>query len=162
MIAKLMIGLSMLLMGTHPIHVAVTQVDYKAEDKALQVTHKVFVDDFEKQLETLYQADLEIGLAKEHAKCDQFIQQYFNQSFKLLVNGKEVTANWVGKEVEGAALWVYIEYPNIKRVKTIKLENRILFEAFNDQKNLVHFNYKGIKKSLVHEKEDEVGELDFH
>ncbi|MGB0525732.1 MAG: DUF6702 family protein [Flammeovirgaceae bacterium] len=161
MVAKLIMSISLMMMGTHPIHVAVTQIDHNAAEKTLQVTHKVFVDDFENRLEELYQADLEIGLAEEHAQCDEYIQKYLSTSFKMTVNGKSTQAIWVGKEVEGAALWVYVEYPNIKRVKNIKLENRILFEAFNDQKNLVHFNYKGIKKSLVHQKDEALGEVDF-
>lgn len=161
MIAKLMMAIGLMMMGVHPIHVAVTEVDHNESEKTLQVTHKLFVDDFENRLEEINGIDLEIGLEKEHAQCDDFIQQYVDQYFKMQVNGKAVKANWVGKEVEREALWIYIEYPNVKRVKSIHIENRFLFEAFNDQKNLVHFNYKGQKKSLVLKKNEETGEVSF-
>ena len=161
MMTKLALFVSLIMTTFHPIHVAVTQIDHDKEDKTLQVAHKVFVDDFEKRLEDLYQVNLEMGLEKEHADCNQFITKYLNQNFKLTVNGKEVQGNWVGKELEGPAVWIYIEYPNVKKPKSIKVENRILFETFNDQKNLVHFNYNGIKRSLILKKEEEVGEVTF-
>lgn len=162
MLKTLILSMSLFLGSLHPIHVAVTQVDHDENEKTLQVTHKVFIDDFEKKLEELNDADLEIGLPKEHAQCDDYIRVYVEQKFKMKVNGKPVQGNWVGKEADGAALWIYMEYPNIKKIKNIELENRILFGAFKDQKNLVHFNYKGIKRSLVLNKEEAVGEVDFN
>ncbi len=161
MMIKLIMSLGIMLVGLHPIHVAVTQVDHADDEKVLQVTHKVFIDDFEKQLEERNGEKLLIGLAKEHEKCDQYIKAYLDEHFKMQVNGKPVESVWVGKEVEGAALWIYIEYPNIKKVKSIALENRILFETFKDQKNLVHFKYKDEKRSLVHQKGEPKGEVTF-
>lgn len=159
---KLVLFLGLMLNTFHPIHVSVTQIDHNKEEKTLQVAHKVFVDDFEKRLEDLYNENLEIGLEKEHADCNQFITKYLESHFKMIVNGKQLKGNWVGKELEGPAVWIYIEYPNVKKVKSIKVENRILFETFNDQKNLVHFNYNGIKRSLILKKDEEVGEVSFN
>ena len=161
MISSLFVSIAFLLTSVHPIHVAVTQVDHSKGDKALQVTHKLFVDDFEKRLEDMHGEALEIGLKEEHEKCDQYIQAYLDQYFKMTVNGKPVVGNWVGKELEGAAVWIYIEYPDIKKIKSIQLENRTLFETFNDQKNLVHFKYNGIKKSLALQQNEASGEVIF-
>ena len=163
MTTKLMLLIGCLFATTfHPIHVSVTEVDYSKDEKSLQVAHKVFIDDFEKRLEELYQVELEIGLAKEHSNCNQFIMKYLNDHFEMMVNGKQLKGNWVGKEIEGPAIWVYMEYPDIKKVKSIKVENRILLETFNDQKNLVHFNYNGDEKSLILQEKEEIGEVVFN
>lgn len=161
MTTKFILLMGLLLTAFHPIHISVTEVGYSKEDKSLQVAHKVFVDDFEDRLEALYQVKLEIGLEKEHKDCNQFIMRYLNDNFSMLVNGKQVKGNWVGKELDGPAVWIYVEYPNVKKVKSIKVENRILLETFKDQKNLVHFNYNGDEKSLILEQKEEMGEVSF-
>jgi len=161
MIASIFASALFIFTGLHPIHVAVTQIDHSKDDKALQVTHKLFVDDFENTLKEIYGKSISIGLEEEHEKCDEYIQAYLTAYFKMTVNGKSVAGNWVGKELEGAAVWIYMEYPDIKRIKSIQLENRILFETFNDQKNLVHFKYNGIKRSLALEKDEASGEVTF-
>ena len=131
----------------HPIHIGVTEVEYK--EKSLQIAHKYFVEDFEDEVEETYNVRLQLGTSKELVDANKYIQKYLTEKFAVTLNGKPIEGKWIGKEVEGEAIWIYVEYEKIKKIKSIVIENRVLFDSFDDQKNLVHFKADGFKKSLL-------------
>ena len=102
----------------HPIHIGVTEIVYSEDNKTLQVTHKFFVDDFEDQLEETYNVKLHLGTKKEHKEANQYIARYLVDRFGIMVNDKKAEGVWVGKEIEKEAIWIYIEYPKVKKIKS--------------------------------------------
>jgi len=140
--------ISCLTLFAHPIHIGVTQLDYDRPTQALQITHKLFVDDFEDELEKKYQVRLNLGTATENPKADEYIIKYLSSHFGLSVNGDDATISWVGKEIEKEAIWIYMEISKVKKIKSLEVRHEVMLEAFDDQRNLVHFKYEDFKKSV--------------
>ncbi len=134
----------------HPIHIAISEVVYNEKSKALQITHKIFIDDLEKQIEQSQEKELKLRLNtdKEHENTDAYLNDYLQKHFRIKINGKAYKGVFLGKEYETDAVWLYVEIENIKSLKDITIENTILTDLYEDQNNFVHFNINKQKKSL--------------
>lgn len=131
--------LSLLLMVqlvAHDFHVSIAQVEYK--NKALQTTVRMFTDDLEAALEKKCDCRLFLGSEREHEQADLYLREYIQKHFRLespQQNGPEIV---LGKEVEMELTYVYIEYPMAKEPELVRVTNSLLFELFNDQRNIVN------------------------
>lgn len=132
----------------HPIHISVSNLDYNAENKSLEITHKIFIDDFEKFLEQKHDVILQIGTTKESPNTDIYIQEYIQEKVLFTINNKKITPTFVGKEQDTQSIWIYFEINNIKKIKSFHLENHLLLDYFDDQSNIVHLKYLNKKESV--------------
>ena len=141
--------LFILLVGIwHPLHISVSNLDYNPETKSLEMTHKLFIDDFEKFLEAKHEVKLQMGTTKEHPNTDKYIQEYVQEKVLLTINNKKVIPAFVGREQDTQSIWVYFEVNKLKKIKTIHLENQLLLDYFDDQSNIVHLKYLNKKQSV--------------
>ena len=130
----------------HPYHASVAVVDViKQKDASLclEVALRVFPDDLEDCLRKNYGDELRL----DSPGIDQKIQDYLGKTFRLcapdgslIVSSKKKkttkpTISWVGKEVEVKTAWLYFEV-KLSDVP-FEIENRILFDFFEDQVNTV-------------------------
>ena len=147
----IMVGMVALISASnwHPIHISLTNINFNKENRSLEITHRFFVDDFERRLEEEFEGQLRLGTDREHPKADRAIEGFLEQNFTILVNGKPVSRTYIGKEVEADAIWVYIEVPKIKRVKNIEVQHLALLDVFRDQRNFVNVEYEGEKKAVI-------------
>ena len=129
------------LNSMHPIHISVTQIDHKASEKSLQITIKVFSDDFEKSLLT------HSRLSKLPENQEELILGYFKNALIIKVNGKAMNYRWVGYETETDAHFVFLEIERVAKVKSLGISNEILYNLYNDQANIVHFQSEELRKS---------------
>jgi len=58
-------------------------------------------------------------------------------------------------------LELYLEIPNISSFERIEIENKILFDTFEDQQNIIHIKTPDARRSLVLDKENPKGLLNF-
>lgn len=150
----------------HPIHIAVSEVQYAQDIKALQVMHKIFIDDFEDHIERIEAAqgntiNLKLSSKNEAPDTDAYIKKYIENHFEIRVDGKVYTGNYLGKEYETDAVWIYIEIENVPRPKQIQIKNTILVDFHSDQSNFIHFNIANQKKSLRYHRGETTQRVDF-
>lgn len=139
--------------NAHPIHIAVSEVQYAEDIHALQVMHKIFIDDFEDHIERIEAeqgntVDLKLATKKELPEADDYIKKYIVNHFQIYADGKQYFGNYLGKEYETDAVWIYIEIEDVPRPKQVKIKNTILVDFHSDQSNFIHFNIANQKKSL--------------
>ena len=89
------------------------------------------------------------------------VSTYLKDHFKISLDGKPQKHTYLGHEQEDAALIFYIEVPNVKKWKTIQIQNDIIMEMHSDQSNLVHVTVKEIVRSLRLTKNNPVDKLTF-
>lgn len=133
----------------HDFHVSITDMRYNPENRRLEVAIKIFTDDLETALEGLGAPKLRLNTDREHRKSDSLIGRYLANRMQIKVNGDAVTGNFLGKEYETDATWCYIEFIAVPQPETIVVSNRLLFERFDDQSNLVHIEVGAEKKSML-------------
>ena len=146
----------------HPIHITVTEVNYSAKDKALQITSRIFIDDLELSIRTKRNdQQLDLIHPKNGLTTDQLVKEYLMEHFKIKVDGKMRPIRYLGSEKEDLALVCYIEVENFKKAKAIEVYNDVIMETHDDQSNLVHITYQGPIKSVRLTKDNPRGEFKF-
>jgi DNA polymerase III alpha subunit len=132
----------------HAFHISKTDMTFKPQEKNLQMTLHIFIDDLELGLDKQGHKKLFIGTEREMKSANDLIFKYLQSNFSLKINNKDIAYTWVGKEVtsDKQAIWIYMEVKNIKEVKNITVENKVLTEVFSDQKNIVQVNIPAKKQ----------------
>ena len=148
MINFLTVVIPLFLLVFHDFHVSICDVDFNEQSKSIQVSQRIFLDDFEQALNKKYDINLIIDDESTLAYRDSLIQDYLFTSIKLKVDGKEKKRVYIGSEIEEDAIWCYIEYEGVKKYKSITITSTVLLETFEDQANIIHFTYGDKEKSI--------------
>lgn len=132
----------------HDFHVSITQIDYNARSKSLEITCKLFLDDIEGSILALGGGKLRLGEADQAPNADSILNAYLQNRMVIEVNDQPSKMTWIGSETEQDAVWCYLEIGPIERLTSLKITNRILMERFDDQANVVHIQASGTTRSL--------------
>lgn len=149
------------LFGAHPFYVSISELNYNNETKSLEISLRIFTNDLERTMQDWSAEKLYLGEENESPKADSLLKNYVLQELTIAVKGKTVPIHFIGKEVEQELTWIYFETLNTPSFDQIKISNRILFQSFPAQTNLVHVNNKGEIKSLLLTKNNPAGELNW-
>ena len=143
----------------HPLHIAVTEVEYDGNRNALEVAHRIFLDDLQMEIAR----DMSKMSVSFSMQSDEWVKNtlksYLKKKFSLKVDGKLLEGNFVGYEYEAEAIYIYVEYLKIRKFKSLEFTNQILLDAYDDQINLLHFKNDGETRSLRFDKETRKGQL---
>lgn len=135
----------------HDFHLSRCEVNYESKSGDLQVAAHLFIDDFETALELSGRNNLNLCTDKESPITERSIEQYFNQKLIFKTQNKMHKLSLLGKETSSdkLAVWCYLEIKGLKNISGIDIENKILIELFNDQKNIVDFTVDKKKKHFT-------------
>ena len=131
----------------HPLYVAVTEINHNAQEKTLEISCKTFTDDLEKSIEKSTNQKVDLFNVKDKAAAEKAVAGYFKKHLILKTDGKPVQLELIGFERESEAVWSYFQVNNVSSVKKVDITNNILYEASNDQINLIHVTVNGNRKS---------------
>jgi hypothetical protein len=131
----------------HPLYVSVTEINHNAADKNLEISCKIFTDDFEKTLTNIYHTKVDLTAPANKSEADKLVMEYIKSHLLLKLDNKAVTLSFVGFEKENDAVWSYFEVQNTLAPKKIDVVNTILYETYEKQMNLMHVTVGGNRKS---------------
>ncbi|NRF40513.1 DUF6702 family protein [Pedobacter foliorum] len=131
----------------HPFYVSVTEVDYSPKTKTVQVSVRVFFDDFESALDKRYKTSINILKPKDRKQVDGLISDYVKNHLQIKANNKLLTLKYLGYQIEEDAAWCYFESEKVERVQKLNIQNDILFEQHDSQINMIHATVNGKRKS---------------
>jgi len=145
----------------HKFYVSVTNIFYSEKDQALQITSRIFIDDFEQVLLERYGMETQLATDSEAALANDYIEKYLKTKFLLFIDGEQRQYNFLGKKYDNDIMICYLEVPqvDIDIIKSIEVQNELLTDLFDEQQNVVHFKIKGKKKSFVLIRENNKGML---
>jgi hypothetical protein len=145
----------------HPIHVSVTEIEMDEKDKRLEIMMRVFADDLELSLrKSLGRPELDI-LGLPAADVDRIVSAYLKDHFKISLDNKAQKNNYLGHELDDLAFIFYIEVPNVRKWKSIQIQNDIIMETHDDQSNLIHVTVGETVRSLRLTRNNPVDNLTF-
>ncbi len=131
----------------HPLYVTVTEINHNAKDKTLEISCKIFTNDFEAALEKVYHTKTDLSEPKDKNAADKLVSDYIEKHFQIKVDGKPVTLQFVGSEKQTDATWSYFQVNNIASVKKIEIMNNLLYETFEGQIAIMHVMVSGNRQS---------------
>lgn len=132
----------------HKYYVSMTEIKYVDDKKEIQITMRFFIDDFEKVLSEQFKKPFALSTEKELKDADKYINFYLLQNFRLIINGKALKLHFLGKEYENDVVYLYAEVTDIQSVQSIEIQNRMLFEEFEDQQNYIKLHINSLKKTF--------------
>ena len=131
----------------HPIFVSVTEIEHNAVNKTLEISCKVFVDDFEKSLRKKYSTKIDLQDAKLKTEMNRLVNDYIQKHLSISTDGKKASLQFLGFELQEEAVICYFESKNIAKVESIELVNNILYEYNPQQMGIIHVMVNGVRKS---------------
>ena len=124
----------------HPFRLSVA--DAVVDGSTLDVSIRFFWDDLQFAVME-HTSDMEFRLAEDE-EVDAVVAQYVNDMFSLQAEGTVLQGTLVERGIQEArnpdeVMWWYrFEYPLVPATDRIHVTNRLLFNMFEDQRNLVN------------------------
>jgi hypothetical protein len=122
----------------HPLHVSTTEVNFNAKDKTLEVSCRIFSDDFEAVLAKLYKQKTDLSNPNMKSAMDDLVKKYLLSHLQIKANGKAVIMGYVGFEIDHEATNIYLEVEKVAAIKSVEVNDTILYDMFDDQMSIVH------------------------
>lgn len=145
----------------HKFYVSVTNINYAEKSSSFQITTRIFIDDMESLLLERYGIKAKLATDQELALANDYIEKYFRSKFTVKINGDYQKYTFLGKKYDTDVVICYLEIESVDKdtLDSIEVQNEILTDLFEEQKNLVHIKVSGTKKSFVLIKENNKGML---
>ncbi|KQM79184.1 hypothetical protein ASE74_01040 [Pedobacter sp. Leaf216] len=131
----------------HPLHVSTTEVNFNAKDKTLEISCKIFSDDFEAILAKMYKQKTDLSNPNMKNAMDELVKKYLLSHLQVKANGKPVVMNYIGFEIDHEATNIYLEVEKIPAIKSVEVNDTILYDMFDDQMSIVHIVKGNNRKS---------------
>ncbi|GAB5400657.1 MAG: hypothetical protein Aureis2KO_22420 [Aureisphaera sp.] len=145
----------------HKFYVSITKVEFAEEEQSLQIISKIFIDDIEDVLQERYDKNLVLGEGYEKDSDVSLMKKYVLQKLDVQVNGVPMKYEILGHEYENDIVKIYIEILQISELESIMIENKILMDMFEEQQNIIHVKRYKKRKSLVLDRDNPKGTLNF-
>lgn len=134
-------------------------MQYNPAEKTFEVSIRMFTDDLEKALSQENNLKVHLSPKDNYAPL---VERYVRKHFALTNARRQAKAfQFVGKEQEGDATWIYLEIPFAEGPQGSSLRQDVLMELFDDQVNLVNVSYQSQKKTLVFKSAQSVHEINW-
>jgi len=145
----------------HKYYVSHTQIHFAKEKKSVQITSGLFIDDFEKLLKERFDETIVLNSTHDQTLIDSYIEKYLLSRLEITINTETQKLIFLGKEYEDDIVYCYLEIENVETINTIEISNTLLFDLFQDQKNIVRTNINEKHKTFILMPEDDKGVLNF-
>lgn len=155
----ILLFLMLVAFNAHRFYTAIFQVNYVPQKKMIQITSRIFVDDFNDALKNQFHKATFLGTDKETDEDLILMKKYLAEKFKLTVNGKIQPMNYVNKELEDNVIICYFKINDISKLNSLSIENAVITEIHSEQQNIIQFSDNGKKSSLLLSSENTKGVL---
>lgn len=135
--------------NAHKFYVSIYQVDFAPANKRVEITARIFMDDLNLALEDAYKVKTRVGESTETKQDLAFLQKYLNKHLRVFVDGKEKEVLYLSKEMENNVVIIYLKIIDIKKFKSIKIQNSALLELYPEQQNIIQTNFYNEKRNFI-------------
>jgi len=156
--ARRVLGLFVIVIAFAPVaqahryHTSVTRLEYNAEERLVEITVQTFADDIEAAL-SRHNGGGRVRLDST-AKTNALLLDYLRNVIELKNGEERLELQWIGMELKGHSAWFYLQASAPQGPAKTTVSNRLLFELFNDQVNIVNVVQNGKRESLVFKRGD--------
>ena len=133
----------------HPYYVSTLEIDHRPDRAALQITMRVFTDDWQLVLNTHYDKTLRLDPDTDTEQVLTHSADYLQQHLGLNLNGTDVTPSVLGREYQDDQLVLYLEVAGVAELQTLGVSNRILFAELEGQQNIVRIKTPTKRKNYL-------------
>lgn len=144
----LLLPLSAARPAWHAYHSSITELRYNAAKKQLELSVKVFTDDFEKALSQ--GQPTRVNLSDAGPRPLVLATAYLQRTVQLSTTaGQALPLQVLGMQAENDGYWFYCKAALAAPVTGVKLRHTVLLDAFADQMNIVNVEAGSKKLSAL-------------
>ena len=141
------IVLLFMALAAHPLHTTLTQLAYRDADRSVEVTIRVFADDFRAAL--------------PRDVTDSAAAAYLRSAFTLSdPAGRPLAVVWCGMKRTGDLLWLCLRAAAPRGLSGLRVRVALLFDRYEDQINIVQAILEGRRVALLFTRGDASKPLD--
>ena len=131
----------------HPFFVSVIDINHNANDKNVEISIKIFIDDFETTLKKNYQRNIDLSKSTNDVQVNKLITNYIEFKLQIAIDGKFQTMQYLGYEVQKESVWIFLEINNINHLKKMNFNCSLLYDFQNKQMNIFNVKANGSEKN---------------
>jgi hypothetical protein len=130
---------------SHPLHTTLTEITV-ARDGRMQIVVRAFVDDFAAAIARRPS----MPIAETPTPSDTAAARYLATTLTLVdATGRRVPLRVTSVRRTNELVWVTLQTPPGNAERALRLTNRMLFERFDDQVNIVQATLAGRRQTLL-------------
>ena len=133
----------------HKFYVSIYQVDFIPEKKRIEITARIFMDDLNLALQQEFNIKSQIGEKSESSQDLLFLQKYLGKHLRISIDGKEKVVLFLSKEIENNVMIIYLKINDVKKFRSLKIQNNALLEVYAEQQNIIQTNFYNAKKNYI-------------
>ncbi|RZP07508.1 MAG: hypothetical protein EVA42_01355 [Flavobacteriales bacterium] len=132
----------------HKYYVSTSLFNF-TEDSSLQITLRIFKDDLSNAISDTYldQKTDDLNLIDE--LYFKQVDKYINSKISILIDDKKFEMDYLGLETKNDMYVCYLEIENLPIYSNMVISNKILFEIFDDQQNIIHVKRNDKRQSFI-------------
>jgi len=135
---------------SHPLHTTLAEVSV-APDGGLQIVLRAFVDDFAAAVS----GRAVLPAATTVTPHDSSTARYLGAALVVTdAAGRRQSLTVAGTRRSGDLVWVTLRAPSLRSPTGARLTNRVLFERYDDQVNIVQTSVGGRRQTLLFTKRE--------
>jgi len=137
-----------LALSVHPVHVSITNVEYKQEEKKMEISVKVFKADMQLLFIHLDQVNIDFNNLDSIQKNINRISNYFDSHLNIISDSdNKMKFNMLEFEGDWVLFYYDLQVNNLK--DEFFIANSIMFDLFYDQKNMLIFSNDNREKGFM-------------
>lgn len=131
----------------HPFYISMTDINHNAKNKTLEISVRIFADDFENALRKRCNCKVELMKPADKAAMEKLVANYISSHLSLKVDDQPATMHFAGYNAEDGSIWSFFEVRNINAVKKLSLFNVLLYDYTEQQANMLHIKANGKERT---------------
>ncbi len=145
----------------HKFYVSIYEVHFSKENKRIEITGRIFIDDLNHCISKASGRKTHIGEKNQSNEDTAALQKYLLSHLAISVNGNVKTIEFLRTETAENVVLCYLKVNGVSNVASLKIKNNVLTDWNTQQQNIIQADVLGIKKSLELDDDDQSGELNF-
>ena len=145
----------------HPVFVSVTEINHNAISKTLEISCKIFTDDFEQILRQENKTRIDLLNPALKNQMNSLVNIYIQKHLQIAADDKKCTLQFLGFEQQEEGIISYYQVNDIATVKKISVTDNILYATKPQQMQIIHVMVNGERKSSRLDNPNEVVNLVF-
>ena len=146
---KLILIVFCLGFSSHKYYVSTSLFNF-TDTNSLQITIRLFKDDFKDALKKKFSInDVLTDDMLIDSTFNSNINNYFNSFLTVSFDDVINKLNFLGLENKNDMFVFYLEIEDLPSFNIISLDNKLLFDLYSEQQNIIHVKKNGVKKSFI-------------
>jgi hypothetical protein len=145
----------------HPVYISVSEVEFNRETKTVDISCKLFTDDFEQTLRMSNTGKIDLLNLNRKSDMLPLVKNYILSHFRIMVNGKDIPLEFLDFEKDDDGVVSFIQGKFSGEPVQVRISNNLLYEYKDEQMGIIHVFVRGKRKSTRLLNPESVAELRF-